>query len=307
MADKSIKLKLSAFGLTVYWATFLLWVGIKGLSHIHYYFIYGFDLFRFCADTIVGILFPILLIIATHAYLTNKRAWLVNLPLYAIPTSLFLITSMFAIYRSYAVPRALPADTNSADIMPPTPFGDIGHSAALDANAILRAEDAIEREDYQTALNIVQPLAEQGNAVAKIHLGGLYIAGLGIPKNSTEGLRWIREAADQGNIQAEALLGSIYWGGANGIKKDADEATKWFKKAAAHGDKEAEGSLALMYMHGHGVKQDWSEAYFWQLVSGSTDSGFTDSIASHLTADQKAAVIKRAKDWKPVQPVTDER
>jgi len=42
---------------------------------------------------------------------------------------------------------------------------------------------AYKRDDYATALKIIQPLAAQGNAEAQFNLGSLYYIGRGVPQN----------------------------------------------------------------------------------------------------------------------------
>ncbi|MDA7646188.1 tetratricopeptide repeat protein [bacterium] len=55
-----------------------------------------------------------------------------------------------------------------------------------------------------------------------------------MPKNYTEGVKWIRMAAEQGNAVGQYNLGVTY---AN--KFDYEEAVKWFRKAAAQGNADA--------------------------------------------------------------------
>ncbi len=50
-------------------------------------------------------------------------------------------------------------------------------------------DDAIAAQnkgDYATALRLLRPLAEGGNATAQYNLGGLYASGQGVPQNYAE-------------------------------------------------------------------------------------------------------------------------
>ena len=47
-------------------------------------------------------------------------------------------------------------------------------------------------------------------------------------------MKWYRQAAEQGQANAQANLGSAYSAG-RGVRQDDTEAVKWFKKAAENG------------------------------------------------------------------------
>ncbi len=57
---------------------------------------------------------------------------------------------------------------------------------------------AYEHGDYATALRVLRPLAEEGDASAQFHLGFLYRQGWGVPEDYTEAVRWLRKSANQG-------------------------------------------------------------------------------------------------------------
>ena len=84
---------------------------------------------------------------------------------------------------------------------------------------------ALSRRDYQTALKLLQPLAEQGNAPAQVRIGVMYEQGKGVPQDHAEAVKWWRKAADQGVVDGQALLGHMYESG-SGVKQDYAEAAK---------------------------------------------------------------------------------
>src|SRR5437899_4160846 len=95
-------------------------------------------------------------------------------------------------------------------------------------------EDGIaahKRGDYVTALRLLRPLAEQGNASAQLRLGAMSESGQGVPQDYVEALKWFRKAADQGNGDAQFNLGLLYEKG-KGVAQDKTEALRWFRKAA---------------------------------------------------------------------------
>ncbi|MGC1850302.1 MAG: sel1 repeat family protein, partial [Pseudolabrys sp.] len=55
----------------------------------------------------------------------------------------------------------------------------LGFAASATAGSLEDADAALKRRDYQTAVRLIRPLAEQGNAHAQYNLGVLYDNGLG--------------------------------------------------------------------------------------------------------------------------------
>ncbi len=55
-------------------------------------------------------------------------------------------------------------------------------------------------------------------------------------------LKWLRDAADHGNSDYQALLGSMYFKG-DGVPENIAEAVKWWGQAADHGHAEAQDYL----------------------------------------------------------------
>jgi TPR repeat protein len=64
------------------------------------------------------------------------------------------------------------------------------------------ADAAIKRRDYATALRIVRPLAERGDANAQYNLGVFYDNGLGVPQDRIRAYMWLDLAAMQGRESA---------------------------------------------------------------------------------------------------------
>jgi TPR repeat protein len=49
---------------------------------------------------------------------------------------------------------------------------------------------ANKRGDYATALRLLEPLAEQGNAHAQTKLGAMYDSAIGVPKDYAQAMKW---------------------------------------------------------------------------------------------------------------------
>jgi TPR repeat protein len=116
--------------------------------------------------------------------------------------------------------------------------------------------------DYATALPLLRPLAQQGDARAQFDLGSMYDLGNGVPQDFKEAMKWYRLAAAQGDSQAQTNLGLMYVQG-NGVPQDFAQAMKWFRLAAIQGFSPAQFDLGLLYEHGNGVPQDFVRAHMW--------------------------------------------
>ena len=55
----------------------------------------------------------------------------------------------------------------------------LSFAALVAADPLEDADAAVKRRDYATALRLIRPLAEQGNATAQYNLGNFYDNGLG--------------------------------------------------------------------------------------------------------------------------------
>ncbi len=78
----------------------------------------------------------------------------------------------------------------------------------------------------------------------------------------TQAYDWWIEAADQGNVVAEANLGMLYALG-QGVSQSYTQAAYWWKQAAHQNNEQAQYNLARLYYHGWGVSQSRSKATYW--------------------------------------------
>ena len=70
-------------------------------------------------------------------------------------------------------------------------------------------------------------------------LGIRYMRGDGIRRNPWEGIKWMRNAAERGELRAQSALGRLYLTGLEETGPDYNEAEKWLNLAAGRGDREA--------------------------------------------------------------------
>jgi hypothetical protein len=87
--------------------------------------------------------------------------------------------------------------------------------------------------------------ATAGQVDSQFLLGLKYLAGDDVPKNESEGVRWVTSAAENGNTAAESLLGALYWAG-RGVEKDYVKAYTWSAIAADAGNSDSRDRLRMV-------------------------------------------------------------
>ena len=101
-----------------------------------------------------------------------------------------------------------------------------------------------------------------------------------MPGQDPDRIAGIRRLADQGDVDAQFTLGTIYSfsqiiyanGGRAGPESDPAEAAKWYRLAAGQGHAIAQNNLGGMYAYGRGVPKNDAEAVKWYRLAA--DQGF---------------------------------
>lgn len=133
------------------------------------------------------------------------------------------------------------------------------------------AAAAYKKGDYETALQLLRPFADDGRADAEYALGFMYFSGKGVSRDYAEAAKWIRLAAEQGRAEAQYALGRLYLNG-QGVTPDNVLAYMWFDLAAAQGTQAAATQAAATAR---------------------------DGVARQMTPEQIAQAQQLARDWKP--------
>jgi len=166
----------------------------------------------------------------------------------------------------------------------------IGSTVVL-ADPLEDAQAAFGHGDYTTALKLLRPLAEKGNANAQNDLGWMYEQGKGVTKDFKEAMKWYRSAAEQGSPQAQYNLGVMYFEG-HGTHSNFPEALKWYRMAASKGNAKAQYNLGFMYANGMGVPKDLSRGHmWWDLASKQGEAAAwanLDALTKAMTPEQIA-------------------
>lgn len=132
--------------------------------------------------------------------------------------------------------------------------------------------------------------AAQGDAEAQYDLGRLYFEGKGVPQDDAEAARWYRMAAEQGHAKAQNKLGVMFYDG-QGVSRSLAEASRLYRMAAKQGHAEAEYHLAHMYLFGLGVPQDYATAHMWFNIAAANGHSDARSIRDSIENDHMTAAV----------------
>ena len=144
-----------------------------------------------------------------------------------------------------------------------------------------KGKEAYDAGDYATALAILTPLAEAGDAEAQYRLGHMYEWGKGVEHDSVEAVYWWLRAAEAGHYTAQRKLGELgelgklgallfklgrkYVEG-RGVEQDDAEAMRLFRLAAEVGHEGMYQRLLELGDRSHageGVPQNYTIAAKW--------------------------------------------
>lgn len=150
-------------------------------------------------------------------------------------------------------------------------------AACSDSGTAARA--AYDNGEYEKALDLWMPLADDGDAEAQFGVAYLYDEGLGVPQDGVEAIRWYRLAADQGHLKSQFNLGTLYQSGRKDVPADPGRAADWYRMAAKQGHPKAQYHLGKLYYRGQGLPRNYDLARDW--LQKSADQGYVPSI-NHL-------------------------
>ncbi len=137
-----------------------------------------------------------------------------------------------------------------------------GHADAMGGMGYFYSAGLAVGQDAKLAEEWFRKGAEKGSAKARLNLSKLLLES-GHPKAREEGVRWLREAADQAMPEAALTYGSSFYFGDHGLTKDPKQALPYLKVAAEAGLAGAQNLLGTLYSTGQGVSIDAVEAEGW--------------------------------------------
>jgi TPR repeat protein len=135
------------------------------------------------------------------------------------------------------------------------------------AARLVHAKALASRDAHLHAFPLFARAARAGLPEACYRLGRCYLLGLGVPPGIGEALRWMRRAAEAGEVVAQTQLGALALQGVtdrghgglfdNGCSEpDYDRAEHWCRLAVAAGSAEAKALLAFILTAGPADRRD---------------------------------------------------
>ena len=104
------------------------------------------------------------------------------------------------------------------------------YSISVSGDQLAAGKSAYARGDFSLALRAFTPLANQGNAEAQTLIGNLYENGLGVIKDEKLALDWYEKAGKAGDAKGQHNAGIFYYTG-RGVAVNYPAAYEWFLKA----------------------------------------------------------------------------
>jgi TPR repeat protein len=169
-----------------------------------------------------------------------------------------------------------------------------GHPAANYNLALTLLATGREADDKRAVACLeVAAKAQIGDAMHA--LGILAKQGRGMAESEEAAARWMKRAADAGNVPGEVEYAIMLFNG-TGVPKDETAAAKLFQRAAAQGNAIAQNRLAKLYQFGLGIPPDTIEAAAWHLAARSQglDDAALDGLFNRLNPEQQGRAARIA-------------
>lgn len=177
---------------------------------------------------------------------------------------------------------------------------DAGNPSAQFNYGQMLVADTPGENGLRAALPYYEKSAEQGIADAQYALSQLYSNLQGLPPEKTSRAReWLLRAARAGYDTAQLDLGIWLVNGVAG-DRDYEAGFRWLKRAADGGNVVAQNRLAYLYINALGTRPDPVEAAKWFVLSrraGLNDAGLEDFYLG-LTDEQQKAAISAANKFR---------
>ena len=118
------------------------------------------------------------------------------------------------------------------------------------------------KEDYIRHLPEIQRAAEEGNPNAQAILGTMYKRGWGVERNDSQAYEWLEKSAQQGNKMAQNNLAGLYT--RDNTQNNDDKALQLLHQSAEErNDVAANYNLGVMYENGYGTEVDLKKAEYY--------------------------------------------
>ncbi len=131
----------------------------------------------------------------------------------------------------------------------------LGNKEAMYKYAMLYMDGMGLKRDSIQGITYLKKAADLGVAEAMTYIGDAYLTGRILPKNSLLGVAYIEKAIESGDIYAKKFLARCYIKG-EGTDRDNKTGFRLLKEAADAGDAEAYNGVASCFIEGVGTLPD---------------------------------------------------
>jgi TPR repeat protein len=168
----------------------------------------------------------------------------------------------------------------------------LGRIYTLDWSASGLGGEARQPADREKSIYWYKKAAEQGELLAQIELGNIYIHNRGGGTNpNEEAFKWLQMAADQGDPDSQYYIGSFYEKG-KGVNKNVAQAIAWYRAAADQGHSGGLYGLGMLYSAGEGVTASPLTAYKFLLLAAVRNER-APSVADAFWAREKSKELAK--------------
>ena len=158
--------------------------------------------------------------------------------------------------------------------------------------------EALQNEDYETAVRYLEMAAEAGEAAAQTNLGIMYVNGIGVEQNHEKAVEYFLQAAEQGQPIAQTNLGVLYAGG-DGVEQDYEKALEYYRQAADQGYNWGQYNLAYCYLVGQGVEENREKAIeYFEMAAAQGNEKAAEEL-------RKLSMEEKAENRRTMQQVMD--
>lgn len=116
--------------------------------------------------------------------------------------------------------------------------------------------DCLINENRKLGIEYLQKAANLGHDLAQWELANCYASGEGVFQSPQQALNRYLMAADMGYAKAEFTVGAWYMKGSKELTKDPMKGFEYLRRAALQGNVEAQAWVANCYLNGEGVGQN---------------------------------------------------
>jgi TPR repeat protein len=158
---------------------------------------------------------------------------------------------------------------------------------------LVEAKQQHQAGDHAAEFALLRQAVEAGSAEAMTSLGLAFLRGEGVPVQRDSARKYLRAAADKGDLRGMTELANGYVRREWGSRNLDGEAAHWYQKAADQGYPEAMRQLGNLYRQGRGVEANGAAAL--DLYERAAGKGLVDALveAGKMYREGKAVAPDR--------------